>query len=46
MNAEEGRRYRRAIIEQGSIRNELDMLVEYLGREPKLDAFYRELGLK
>ncbi|ROV95220.1 hypothetical protein VMCG_08529 [Cytospora schulzeri] len=45
MNAEEGRRYRHAILEQGSIRDELDMLVQYLGREPTLDAFYRELGL-
>ncbi|KUI61019.1 Saccharolysin [Cytospora mali] len=45
MNAEEGRKYRREILEKGSIRDELDMLVQYLGREPSLDAFYRELGL-
>lgn len=45
MTAEEGRRYRRTILEQGSIRDELDMLVQYLGREPRVDAFYRGLGL-
>ncbi|KUI67579.1 Saccharolysin [Cytospora mali] len=45
MNAEEGRKYRRVILEKGSIRDELEMLVQYLGREPRLDAFYRELGL-
>lgn len=45
MNAEEGRRYRHAILEKGSIRDERDMLVQYLGREPSLDAFNNELSL-
>jgi metallopeptidase MepB len=45
MNAMEGRRYRRMILEKGGSQDEMKMLVDFLGREPKADAFYKELGL-
>ncbi len=45
MNAAEGRRYRRMVLEKGGSKDEMKMLEEFLGRGPKTDAFYRELGL-
>jgi metallopeptidase MepB len=45
MNAAEGRRYRRMVLEKGGSRDEMKMLEEFLGRKPKTDAFYQELGL-
>lgn len=45
MNQKEGRRYRYTILEKGGSREEMDSLKEFLGREPKPDAFYKELGL-
>jgi metallopeptidase MepB len=45
MNAEEGRRYRRELLEKGGSRPEMETLVAYLGRQPSLTAFYKELGL-
>jgi metallopeptidase MepB len=46
MNAIEGRRYRHTVLEKGGSQDEMKTLVEFLGREPKPDAFYEELGLK
>lgn len=46
MNAKEGRRYRYTVLEKGGSQDEMKSLVEFLGREPKADAFYEELGLK
>lgn len=39
-----GARYRRAILERGSTREEMDSLREFLGREPSEEAFLRWLG--
>lgn len=44
-NAEVGGRYRRAILEQGNMKDALDLLKEFLGREPNSDAFFKMLGL-
>lgn len=45
MNAQEGRRYRYTVLEKGGSQDEMTTLVEFLGREPKTDAFYEDLGL-
>jgi metallopeptidase MepB len=45
MNAAEGRRYRHMVLEKGGSQDEMKTLVDFLGREPKMDAFYEELGL-
>ena len=45
MNGKEGRRYRHAVLEKGGSRDEMESLVEFLGREPSSEAFYREMGL-
>ena len=45
MNGTEGRRYRHTVLERGGSREEMDLLKEFLGREPNEDAFLKELGL-
>jgi metallopeptidase MepB len=45
MNGTEGRRYRHTVLERGGSQDEMLTLVQFLGREPKPDAFYEELGL-
>ncbi len=45
MNPSEGRRYRHMVLEKGGSQDEMKTLVDFLGREPKADAFYEELGL-
>ncbi|KIX93608.1 uncharacterized protein Z520_10786 [Fonsecaea multimorphosa CBS 102226] len=45
MDPKEGRRYRHTVLEKGGSQDEMKTLVEFLGREPKTDAFYEELGL-
>ena len=45
MDGKEGRRYRHAVLERGGSRDEMESLKEFLGREPRSEAFYRELGL-
>ncbi|RFU26765.1 hypothetical protein B7463_g9574, partial [Scytalidium lignicola] len=45
MNPEEGRRYRYMVLEKGGSQDEMKTLTEFLGREPKTEAFYQELGL-
>lgn len=45
MNAKEGRRYRQMVLEKGGSQPEMRTLVEFLGRQPKTDAFYKALGL-
>jgi metallopeptidase MepB len=45
MNSEEGRRYRYTVLEKGGSQDEMKTLAEFLGREPKREAFYKELGL-
>jgi metallopeptidase MepB len=46
MNEKEGRRYRHMVLEKGGSQDEMKTLVDFLGRKPSSDAFYRELGLK
>ena len=45
MDAKEGRRYRHTVLEKGGSQDEMTTLIQFLGREPKTDAFYEELGL-
>ena len=46
MDGREGRRYRKEVLERGGSRDEMESLKAFLGREPRADAFYRELGLE
>lgn len=46
MNAKEGRRYRHTVLEKGGSQEEMTTLEQFLGRKPRTEAFYRELGLK
>ena len=46
MNGSEGRRYRHAVLEKGGSQDEMKSLVDFLGRKPSSEAFYRELGLE
>ncbi|MBK8913214.1 MAG: Zn-dependent oligopeptidase [Phycisphaerales bacterium] len=41
-----GRYYRQKILSRGGSVDELEMVREYLGREPKMDAFLAHLGLE
>jgi Zn-dependent oligopeptidase len=41
-----GMEYRRKIISRGGTQDAMDLLRDYLGRDPKLDAFVEDLGLK
>ncbi|PLN85016.1 metallopeptidase MepB [Aspergillus taichungensis] len=45
MNPTEGRRYRHQVLEKGGSQDEMTTLTEFLGRPPKTDAFYKDLGL-
>ncbi|PFH56179.1 hypothetical protein XA68_16922 [Ophiocordyceps unilateralis] len=45
MNGDEGRRYRRTVLEKGGSMDEMEMLEEFLGRKPNSEAFYKQLGL-
>ncbi len=42
---EVGGRYRKVILEQGNMKEALDLVREFLGREPNTDAFFRKLGI-
>lgn len=44
-NTQAGRRYRHTVLEKGGSQDEMEILVELLGREPQIDAFHRQLGL-
>ena len=45
MNSNEGRRYRHTLLGKGASEDEMKTLVQFLGREPSVEAFYKELGL-
>lgn len=45
LNPEAGKYYRDKILGRGGSMEEMDMLKDYLGREPKMDAFLKHLGL-
>jgi len=44
-NREIGDKYRNVILKRGSTRDAMDMLKEFLGREPNDDAFIQSLSL-
>ena len=45
MNSKEGLRYRYTVLEKGGSQDEMKTVSDFLGREPKTEAFYKELGL-
>jgi Zn-dependent oligopeptidase len=45
LNPEVGMRYRRTVLEPGASAEPEALLQSFLGRPPRTDAFYRELGL-
>lgn len=44
MNIEEGQRYRYTVLEKGGSQEEEETLTQFLGRELRMEAFYRDLG--
>lgn len=46
MDAIQGRRYRRMMLEKGASVDEMTTLVDFLGREPSAEAFYKDMGLQ
>lgn len=46
MNAEQGMRYRKIILEKGGTEEPLNLVREFLGRESNSDAFLRSMGLE
>ncbi|MEE8436833.1 MAG: M3 family metallopeptidase, partial [Candidatus Neomarinimicrobiota bacterium] len=45
MSAETGLRYRKIILERGGTEDPLDLVKEFLGREPNSDSFLKSMGL-
>ena len=45
MNKDEGRRYRKIVLEKGGSQDEMNTLREFLGRDPSIEAFYKDLAL-
>ncbi len=45
LSPEAGMRYRKTVLARGGTADELDVLREYLGRDPQPDAFLVHLGL-
>lgn len=45
LNPEAGMYYRKKILARGGSMDEMEMLRDYLGREPNMEAFYKHLGL-
>lgn len=45
MDVNTGKRYRDIILANGSSHDELEMVVEFLGRQPNQDAFFKAIGL-
>jgi len=46
MNAEQGMRYRKIILEKGGTEEPLTLVKEFLGRDSNSDAFMRSMGLE
>jgi thimet oligopeptidase len=46
LSPEAGKYYKDKIIARGGTKDGMDLVRDYLGREPNLDAFAKELGLK
>ncbi|MCB0284525.1 MAG: Zn-dependent oligopeptidase [Calditrichaeota bacterium] len=45
LDEETGKRYRDIILAEGGSREAIDLVKEFLGREPNPEAFYKSLGL-
>jgi thimet oligopeptidase len=45
MDVNTGLRYRDVILANGGSRDELEMVIEFLGREPNQDAYFKSIGL-
>ncbi len=45
MDKTTGLKYRDIILANGSSRDELEMVIEFLGRQPNQDAFFKSIGL-
>ncbi len=45
LDPEAGKYYRQKILARGGTMDEIDMVRDYLGREPKMEPFLRHLGL-
>ena len=46
LSTEVGTAYRREVLEPGGTRDAMDMVRDFLGREPRSNAFLRKLGLE
>lgn len=44
-DGKQGRRYRHMVLEKGGSQDEMKTLVDFLGRAPSNEPFYKELGL-
>ncbi|KAF1346647.1 hypothetical protein BDV97DRAFT_378364 [Delphinella strobiligena] len=45
LDSEVGRRYRHMVLEKGGSQDEMKTLIDFLGREPSVEAFRKELGV-
>lgn len=45
LDGKAGRRYRHMVLEKGGSQDEMETLVQFLGRRPTSEAFYKSLGL-
>jgi len=45
MNVKEVRRYRLVVLEKGGSQDEMKTVVDFLGRQPNSEPFYKDLGL-
>ena len=45
MDVNTGLRYRDVVLANGGSRDELEMVIEFLGREPNQDAYFKSIGL-
>jgi Zn-dependent oligopeptidase len=46
LDPEAGAYYRRMILARGGTMDGMDLVTEYLGREPNMDAYLEHLGLE
>jgi thimet oligopeptidase len=46
LNGDTGGKYRKIVLEKGNMVEAIDLLREFLGRDPAFEAFYEKLGIK